>query len=79
MARSLATTGTGTGTDDVQARLAALERTVEVHTRELAVQLQRIAQLQADIDTIRGAKVQLKALLSRRLRGGDTREAPTRP
>ena len=79
MARSLATTGTGTGTDDVQARLAALERTVEVHTLELAVQLQRIAQLQADIDTIRGAKVQLKALLSRRLRGGDTREAATRP
>ena len=73
MARSLATTGTGTGTDDVQARLAALERTVEVHTQELAVQLQRIAQLQADIDTIRGAKVQLKALLSRRQRGGDPR------
>ena len=64
MARPLATAGSGT--DDVQARLAALERTVETQTRELAVQLRRIAQLQADIDTIRGAKVRLKALLSRR-------------
>ena len=46
--------GTRTGTDDVHARLAALENTVEAHARELVVQLQRIAQLQADIDTIRG-------------------------
>jgi hypothetical protein len=44
--------GTRTGTD--HARLAALENTVEAHARELVVQLQRIAQLQADIDTIRG-------------------------
>ena len=46
--------GTRTGTNDVHARLTALENTVEAHARELVVQLQRIAQLQADIDTIRG-------------------------
>ena len=52
--------GTGTGTDDVVARLAALEKSVEQHARELAVQLQRIAQLQADLDAVRGVWVQLK-------------------
>jgi hypothetical protein len=46
--------------DDIHARLAHLERTVETHARELAIQLERIAQLQADIDTVRGAWIKVK-------------------
>ena len=56
---SRASAGKGVA-DAVLVRLADLEKTVQVHERALAVQLQRIAQLQADIDRIRGAWVELK-------------------
>jgi hypothetical protein len=40
---------------NVEARLAQLEQHVEAHQRELDVQLRRMAQIQADLDDIRGA------------------------
>jgi len=39
----------------LEERIQELERVIEQHARDLAVQLQRIGQLQADLDTIRAA------------------------
>jgi hypothetical protein len=47
--------------DAVHVRLVKLEEIVQAHERELAVQLQRIAQLQGDLDVIRHAWVRISS------------------
>jgi hypothetical protein len=48
--------------DTNRKRIIALEKVTDQHRRELEIQLQRIAQLQADLDAIRSAWVQAKAV-----------------
>jgi hypothetical protein len=52
--------GSSPGARSVHARLKKLERLVDTHDRALAIQLERIAQLQADLDAIRAAWLQTK-------------------
>ena len=55
-----ASVGKGLGKAVLACGWPTSKNTVQAHERALAVQLQRMAQLQADIDRIRGAWVELK-------------------
>jgi hypothetical protein len=60
MARRSRSTVADDASADVEERLAQLENLVTNQQRQLEVQLVRIAQLQADLDEIRGAWVRIK-------------------
>jgi hypothetical protein len=66
MARTRPHSSAGNGSGSNARRVTALETMVEALQRESAIHLKRIAQLQADIDAIRLAWLQVKAPRPRR-------------
>ena len=54
------------GTVALEAEIVRLRKRIDQHDRDLDVQLQRIGQLQADLDAIRGAWMKTKPAPKRR-------------